>query len=125
MYSVAVKREFQASHFLVGGDWGKENKPHAHQYHIELRLEGTVLNEHGYLVDIVDIEKLLDTVIAHYRGKMLNELSEFRGLNPSIEHFSRIFCEHFTSHIKAPNITAISVTIWEDTVAYASFRQEL
>jgi 6-pyruvoyltetrahydropterin/6-carboxytetrahydropterin synthase len=125
MYSVAVKREFQASHFLVGGDWGKENKPHAHHYHIELKLEGAELNEHGYLVDIVEIEKQLDTVIALYREQTLNKLSEFRGLNPSIEHFSRIFCERFTSHIKAPNITAITVTIWENTIAYASFRQEL
>ncbi|UCG92524.1 MAG: 6-carboxytetrahydropterin synthase [candidate division WOR-3 bacterium] len=125
MYSVAVKREFHASHFLVGGDWGKENKPHAHHYHVELKLEGSVLNEHGYLVDIVEIEKMFNTVIAHYREQTLNALSEFRGLNPSIEHFARIFCERFTSLIKAPNITAITVTIWENTIAYASFRKEL
>ncbi len=125
MYSIAVKREFQAFHFLIGGDWGKENKPHAHHYKIELKLEGPELNERGYLVDIVEIEKLLDTVIALYREQTLNELPEFRDLNPSIEHFSRIFCERFTSSLKALNITAITVTIWENTNAYASFRQEL
>ena len=30
MYKVAVTREFIANHFLIGGDWGDENKPHAH-----------------------------------------------------------------------------------------------
>jgi hypothetical protein len=32
MYTVAVKRDFIASHFLVGGDWGSENERHAHHY---------------------------------------------------------------------------------------------
>ena len=26
MYNVAVKREFDAQHFLIGGDWGLENE---------------------------------------------------------------------------------------------------
>jgi 6-pyruvoyltetrahydropterin/6-carboxytetrahydropterin synthase len=29
MYTVSVKRDFIASHFLVGGDWGNENECHA------------------------------------------------------------------------------------------------
>ena len=30
MYTVSVKRDFIARHFLIGGDWGRENEPHAH-----------------------------------------------------------------------------------------------
>jgi 6-pyruvoyltetrahydropterin/6-carboxytetrahydropterin synthase len=30
MYVVAVKREFDAQHFLIGGDWGPENEIHSH-----------------------------------------------------------------------------------------------
>ena len=41
MYTVAVSREFIAHHFLVGGDWGRENQKHSHHYRIELQLEGT------------------------------------------------------------------------------------
>ena len=52
MYTVAVQREFTARHFLVGGDWGDENEPHAHHYVAEVRLEGPDLATHGYLDDL-------------------------------------------------------------------------
>ena len=39
-YSVGVLRDFIASHFLVGGDWGRENQPHAHQYRLEVVFTG-------------------------------------------------------------------------------------
>jgi 6-pyruvoyltetrahydropterin/6-carboxytetrahydropterin synthase len=43
MYTVAVKRDFVAQHFLVGGDWGAENQKHSHHYEVELQLEGATL----------------------------------------------------------------------------------
>jgi len=87
MYTVAVKRDFVAQHFLIGGDWGAENTLHSHHYAIEVQLEGDRLDRHGYLVDIVEIEQALNALVAHYRDHTLNELPEFAGLNPSIEHF--------------------------------------
>ena len=35
MYTVSVKRDFTAYHYLVGGNWGAENDKHAHHYYIE------------------------------------------------------------------------------------------
>ena len=93
MYTVAVKRDFIAQHFLVGGDWGPENQLHSHHYRIELLLHGSQLDQHGYLVDIVEIEKSLNTAVERYRDQTLNGLPEFDGLNPSLEHFSRIMCQ--------------------------------
>ncbi len=84
MYTVAVKRDFVAQHFLIGGDWGAENNLHSHHYALELRLEGDRLDRHGYLVDIVEIEHALTELVNHYRDHTLNDLPEFAGLNPSI-----------------------------------------
>jgi len=124
VYTVAVQRNFVAQHFLFGGDWGSENEIHSHQYRVEVRLEGRQLDQHGYLVDIVEIENLLDKLVGNFCDRSLNELPEFIGLNPSIEHFSRIFCEHFCAGLKAPNITAVITIIWENDIAWASFRRE-
>ncbi len=52
-------------------------------------MEGQELDQHGYLVDIVDVEKTLDEIVNYYQEQMLNDKPEFGGLNPSIEHFSR------------------------------------
>ncbi len=122
MYSVAVKRDFIARHFLIGGDWGAENDLHAHHYQVELQLYGDQLDEHGFLVDIVDIENTLESLVERYRDSVLNEIAEFIGLNPSIEHFSRILCQALSAHIKAMNICRITVRLWENEIAWASFQ---
>ncbi len=124
MYTVAVKREFMARHFLFGGDWGEENQPHVHHYRVEVQLAGAKLNGHGYLADIVEIEAHLEELAAYYGGRTLNELPEFAGLNPSIEHFARIFCRGFSKRLKAANISAVKVQIWESDIAWAAFREE-
>jgi 6-pyruvoyltetrahydropterin/6-carboxytetrahydropterin synthase len=124
MYTVAVKRDFVAQHFLIGGDWGPENQKHSHHYQIELQLEGAEPDSHGYLVDIVDIETNLNALVALYRDRTLNELPEFAGLNPSIEHFSRLLCQALSQRIHADNLRAITVKLWENEIAWAAYRLE-
>ena len=125
MYTVAVKRDFVAQHFLIGGDWGRENQKHSHHYRLELQLEGDTLDQHGFLVDIVAIETNLERQIEYYRDRTLNDLPEFAGLNPSIEHFSRIVCQALAEHIRAPNIRCLTVKLWENEIAWAAYRMEL
>ena len=124
MYTLAVRREFIARHFLIGGDWGPENFPNSHHYVLELQLSGAELDQHGYLVDIVDVEKHLDEIVGYYKGQMLNDKPEFQGLNPSIEHFSRILAITLNERIKAKNISALKVVLWEHESAWAAFRVE-
>jgi 6-pyruvoyltetrahydropterin/6-carboxytetrahydropterin synthase len=121
MYTLGVKRDFIARHFLIGGDWGAENFPNSHHYVLELQLEGSQLDRHGYLVDIVDVEKHLDEIVNYYKEQMLNDKPEFAGLNPSIEHFARILAASLSERIKAKNITALKVVLWENESAWASF----
>ncbi len=124
MYTVAVKRDFVAQHFLIGGDWGAENERHSHHYYVEVQLAGPSLDTHGFLVDIVDIETHLETLVAYYQDRTLNELPEFEGLNPSIEHFARIFCQALSGRVQTPNLKAITVRMWENEIAWAAYRQE-
>lgn len=125
MYTVAVKRDFVAQHYLVGGDWGAENAPHSHHYQVELQLQGTALDRHGYLVDIVEIEANLDALVVRFRDRMLNDEPEFAGLNPSIEHFAHILCQALVETIRAENLAAVQVQVWENEIAWASYRLEL
>jgi 6-pyruvoyltetrahydropterin/6-carboxytetrahydropterin synthase len=122
MYSLAVQRDFVAQHFLIGGDWGAENSWHSHHYVLEVQLEGDSLDGHGYLADIVNVEQSLDAVVARYRDKTLNELPEFAGLNPSIEHFTRIAAHQLAERIIAPNLSSLTIRIWENQIAWAAYR---
>ena len=121
MYTLGVKREFIARHFLIGGDWGPENDPNSQHYILELQLQGEQLDQHGYLVDIVDVEKHLDEIVNYYKEQMLNDKPEFAGLNPSIENFSRILATTLSDRIKAENISMLRIVLWENESAWASY----
>jgi 6-pyruvoyltetrahydropterin/6-carboxytetrahydropterin synthase len=124
MYTVAVKRDFIAQHYLIGGDWGAENEQHSHHYQLELQLHGDTLDQHGYLVDILEIEQALERLIDCYRDRVLNDLPEFSGLNPSIEHFSRILCQALAEHVQAGNIKTLTLKLWENEIAWASYQSD-
>ncbi len=125
MYTLGVQKNFIARHYLIGGDWGPENKEHTHHYTLEIRLSGPTLNQHGYLVDIVRVEERLDALITRYRDALLNELPEFSGLNPSIEHFARILWEGFTQSISLPHIDRVRVRLWESDTAWVEYEGSL
>jgi 6-pyruvoyltetrahydropterin/6-carboxytetrahydropterin synthase len=121
MYTLSVRRDFIARHFLIGGDWGPENYPNSHHYILELQLSGAELDQHGYLCDIVDVEKHINDMVAYYKDQMLNEKPEFKGLNPSIEHFAQILAVSLSERIAAPNVTGLRVVLWENESAWAAY----
>lgn len=123
MYTVTVTREFEARHALTVPDPGPEGEPHAHRYGLELRLRGEALNEYGYLVDIDDVASALDRVTDRYRDAMLNDLPEFEGRNPSLEHFARILCDRLLDAVEAPAVDAATVRLHEDDVAWAAYER--
>jgi 6-pyruvoyltetrahydropterin/6-carboxytetrahydropterin synthase len=124
-YQVAVRRSFIAQHFLIGGDWGSENELHSHLYSVEAQLEGLHLDRNGYLIDIVTVETSLLGIVDYYRDRTLNDLPEFKELNPSIEHFSRIICETLLPQLAGSAVSALTVVVGENEDAWASYRMEV
>ncbi len=124
MYTLSIQREFIAQHFLIGGDLGKESELHSHNYKAELMVEGEELDQHGYLIDIIDLGVQLEGVIDEFRDKSLNELDEFEGMNSSVEHFARVLCEKIDDALYAPNIQAISIKLWENDIAWVAYDLE-
>jgi len=124
MHKVSVQKDFIAQHYLVGGDWGEENSPHAHHYVLELILAAENLDQHGYLVDILDIENAMDQTINYFRNRMLNELEEFAGLNPSLEHFCRIILQKIMDGISLPGNGSLIIKLWENDSCWASYEHD-
>ena len=121
MYSLGMRSEFSARHYLIGGDWGEENIEHAHRYQLELILEKKELDQHGFLVDIVEVERHLKEAVAGIEGKTLNNLTAFHGGNPSIERLAKIFHDIFMERLASFDLSSITITIWEDDIAWTSY----
>jgi len=124
-YELTVTRDFVAQHFLTVPDPGPEGEVHSHHFTVELRFSGPRLGEFGYLVDIDAVEEILDSLEGRYRDALLNELPEFEGLNPSIEHFARLFGDRVEDRLADPTPTRLTVRIWEDDVSWASHSRRL
>lgn len=124
MYKLAVKTDFIAQHFLIGGDWGSENQRHSHHYQLEIQLAGKTPDNHGYLMDIVKIRDYLDKLIAHYRDKTLNDLPEFKDLNPSIENLALILHQGLSRSMHDIETSELTVKIWEDEIASVAYSEE-
>ena len=122
MYELMVRRDFIAQHFLTVPDCGPENELHSHHFELEVRLEGESLNQHGYLVDITEVEAVMDRVVDRYRDATLNDRDAFEGLNPSVEHFARIVAGHVSESLNTESLDFLSVRIWEDEDAWAAYR---
>ena len=124
-YELTVTREFIAQHYLTVPNPGPEGEVHSHHFTVELRFAGPELGEYGYLVDIDAVDALLDDLEDRYRDALLNDLPEFEGLNPSIEHFSRLFGDRVADALSNPTPTGLTVRIWEDDVSWASHTRRL
>jgi 6-pyruvoyltetrahydropterin/6-carboxytetrahydropterin synthase len=124
-YTVGVIRDFTASHFLFGGDWGRENQPHAHRYRMETIFAGDALDRHGYLVDIAIVKDHLDALVAHVRDKTLNDLPELAGQNPGLEPFARLLAEGLARTLvpalPARALASLTVKLWESEEAFATY----
>lgn len=123
MYRLAITRDFIAQHYLIGGDWGAENFKHSHSYRVEVLLRGAALNQHGYLVDIVELESALTEITAQFSDHTLNDLTRFAGLNPSLERFAKVFYENLCAKLVLQDLS-VTVKLWENDRNWAAYGPE-
>jgi len=121
MYSTTVLTDFVAQHYLTVPDPGPEGVPHSHHYEVELTFRGPELNEYDYLVDIDDAEAALAEIADRYRDELLNDQPKFEGDNPSVERFARVIFDIVTDIVADDTVTELTVTVWEDDEAAASY----
>lgn len=120
MYSVSVERSFVAQHYLTVPNCGKENSLHSHTYTAEVEVRGSSLNEHNYLIDIVELNEAVEETVKIYRDETLNEAPRFDG-NPSVELFACVFAERVSELLEADCVESVVVSMAEDDTAWASY----
>ena len=99
--SVSRKAHFNAAHRLHLSHWSEEqnksyfgscNNPnyHGHNYNLIVTVSGELNEETGYLIDMKDLSKIIETEIENrFDHKNLNlDTVEFKNLNPTAENIA-------------------------------------
>ena len=83
-----------------------------------------ILDEHGYLVDIVDIEAGLDGIVDYFRDTILNDKPEFEVSIRVSNTFPEFLIRNWQKKLKWAYRT-LSVKLWENESCWAAYKSEI
>ena len=120
MYEISVRKTFSAAHRLeqIGG---KCEDLHGHNFIVEVSVASDRLNSQGVVLDFRILKRWMDEVLVDLNHKYLNELEQFRGLNPSSENIALFFYERIEEKIRALDLSVSHVTVWESDNSRATY----
>ncbi len=88
VYEIHVEDHFSAAHALRGYD-GCCSKVHGHNWTIEAFIQCKKLNSIGIGIDFRDVKESLKKILEGLDHANLNELVEFKTINPTSENIAR------------------------------------
>jgi 6-pyruvoyltetrahydropterin/6-carboxytetrahydropterin synthase len=122
-YEIHVRADFSAAHCLRGYE-GNCERVHGHNWTVEVFVRCLRLNEIGIGIDFRDVKKSLGQVVDRLDHSHLNDLSEFRELNPTSENVAKFIYRELgalinsdavkVSKIKVSETPGAGVYYWED-----------
>ena len=120
MFEIRVKVDFPAAHHLEGypGDCAR---PHGHNWVLEVFARSTQLDSIGMAIDFRDLKKAAKEIIAPWDHQDLNQLPEFKEVNPSAEQLAKISFEKLSQIFNHQKTWIDRVTIWENDRCYVTY----
>lgn len=115
---VSKKVSFDAAHFLPNYV-GKCNQMHGHHWVVELAVEGSVMEEHGFVVDFSRLKSWLeDYVVGEFDHTLLNDKIS----NPTAENLALYVKEKFNEigWSISGDIKLAWIKVWETEDSYVA-----
>ncbi len=119
MFEITVKMHFDAAHFLRAYQ-GKCENLHGHRYEVAVTVGSNQLNETGLAFDFSSLKRILSGVLRKYDHTCLNDLDDFRDVNPSAENIAMKIYSYLSNELSEINI--ISVTVWESPDSWVTYK---
>ena len=123
MFELTVRDEFAAAHYLRDYP-GACERPHGHNWKVEVTVKGKELNEIGVLIDFKDLKRYLKEVLAELDHRDLNQHPAFKDQNPSSENIARFIYERLAPKLASHPVTLLRVTVCETERACVSYLGE-
>lgn len=132
MYTLTVRDHVMIAHSFSGELFGPAQKLHGATYVVDVSFERPELDSDDLVVDIGLASDVLGKVLAPINMQNLDELEVFHGHNTTTEFMARHVFDQMAKAVAdgdlgagARSLTAITVSLSESHVAWASYRGEL
>ncbi len=120
MYELVVSDEFAAAHYLRNYP-GACERPHGHNWKVEICVRAKKLNEIGIAVDFKDLKHHLKEVLKELDHQDLNKHPAFQDQNPSSENIARYIFEKMAIKLANYPVKLYRVTVCETQNACVSY----
>jgi 6-pyruvoyltetrahydropterin/6-carboxytetrahydropterin synthase len=117
-YRVGVRAEFSAAHYH-GGAAESCRRLHGHNYRVEVEIASPTL-KNGMVIDFGEVRRGLGEALAGWDHRVLNEVEDFSGAEPTTEVISRLLYFRLADDLRGPAVLR-RVTVWETDDCWASY----
>ncbi len=112
MFEIFIKTHFAGAHHLRDYP-GDCEKPHGHNWKIEVAVRATALDQCGMGIDFKVLKKIVGATVDKLDHNDLNTLPYFQDRNPSSEHIARFIYEEVRPQLTSDRYSLYSVTVLE------------
>jgi len=123
MFELTIEDTFNSAHQLIGYG-GPCEKLHGHTWKVAVTVAGKKLNKIGILVDFKILKSKLKEILKKLDHEFLNELPEFKKINPSAENIAKFIFDKLNGadpDSSGSGSTIKSVKVWESEKTSAAY----
>ena len=132
MFSVTVRDHMMVAHSLRGDVFGPAQRLHGATYVVDATFRRRNLDADGIVIDIGRAADELRAVLADLNHRNLDDEPAFAGLNTTTEALAQVIADRLADSVQGgafgdagQELDALSVTLHESHVAWASYERTL
>ncbi|WP_416971171.1 6-pyruvoyl trahydropterin synthase family protein [Streptomyces sp. 4F14] len=132
MFSVTVRDHIMIAHSFRGEVFGPAQRLHGATFLVDATFRREQLDDDNIVVDMGLASQELGAVVAELNYRNLDNEPDFAGVNTSTEFLAKVIADRLAERIQkgalgegARGISALSVTLHESHIAWASYERAL
>ncbi|MFD4791051.1 6-pyruvoyl tetrahydropterin synthase family protein [Streptomyces sp. NPDC058459] len=132
MFSITVRDHIMIAHSFRGDVFGPAQRLHGATFLVDATFRREQLDEDNIVVDIGLATRELGAITAELNYRNLDDDPEFAGVNTSTEFLAKVIADRLAERVTkgalgegAKGLAALSVTLHESHVAWASYERGL
>jgi 6-pyruvoyltetrahydropterin/6-carboxytetrahydropterin synthase len=131
MWLISTEAHFSAAHQLREYP-GECERQHGHNFKVRVAVRASELGNLGFAMDFKELKAMLKEGVKKFDHRNLNELPEFKNVNPSAENIAKLLyndlkakLESYSSKAEIPvTLKLKEVQVWESDTNSATYCEE-